>query len=62
MGRFTILFVLSTLLLSLASAQQAAQTSQIAQTKSVPLAHLYWHLLEWQNHLDSTAAAHEKNG
>lgn len=53
------LFVFSPLLLSFASAQQAANS---AQTKSVPLPHLYWHLLEWQNHLDSTAAAHEKNG
>ena len=61
MRRGTILFAFCLLIFSLASAQQTASSSQQV-IKPIPLPHLYWHLLMWQNHLDSTAAAREKNG
>ncbi len=32
------------------------------QPKPIPLPHLYWHFLVYQNHLDTTAAAHESQG
>jgi hypothetical protein len=65
MRRLALLTVSGPLLLSLAFAQQPAATPQQNQAqapKTVPLPHLYWHFLMWQNHLDSAAAEHEKAG
>jgi len=63
--RCLVLLVVTGSLLSSGFAQQAASPSPQSrqlQPKPVPLSHLYWHMLMWQNHLDKTAAEHEKNG
>jgi hypothetical protein len=47
-----------------AESQQAAQLPAPGtfQPKPIPLPHLYWHFLVYQNHLDNTAAANEQQG
>lgn len=45
-----------------ARAQTRQLPSQQNVSTSVSLTHLYWHMLMWQNHLDQTAADHERSG
>ncbi len=49
--------------LSQSPATQPQRSSQtLTQPKPVPLAHLYWHFLSFQQHLDEAVAAREKTG
>lgn len=41
---------------------QVAGRTNMAQPQPVSLAHLYWHFLIYQHHLDQLAAEHEKQG
>jgi hypothetical protein len=46
----------------LAPAQQPLTSNGSQQHKPVPLAHLYWHFLVHQNHLEAKAASEEAQG
>jgi hypothetical protein len=64
-GRKCLCAVLVVILLSCQSIAQTANqttTNGSFQPKSVSLAHLYWHFLVHQNHLDSLAASMESRG
>lgn len=58
--------VVTFLTFMLGSCAIRAQTTQSPSPQrastGVSVAHLYWHLLMWQNHLDQAAANHERAG
>jgi hypothetical protein len=59
-----LLFVLSVAVLCNYASGQTTSTVHITPgtPTTLSLPHLYWHLLMYQNHLDSAAAANEKQG
>jgi len=65
--RFRVMACLFLSFLALhAGSGSGQQISPIASNSNLPrqapLPHLYWHLLMWQNHLDTAATEHEKAG
>jgi hypothetical protein len=60
-----LVLLLAACAIPLCAQQMQSQPKQPAQAKPIPIAHLYWHFLIWQNVLDNdaaTRAAEGKNG
>ena len=58
----SIVLLNSALMHSAIGQSQQTQQSSSGSSQPVPLAHLYWHFLSYQNHLDTVAAAQAAQG